>query len=223
MPDIYQYTSAREKILEEGGGGPGMTVERIEFSNGIRIYTKEHPHPHKGLPTPEALTAVNTVKRLTKALLKFKIAPNLFWELSEKAMRPHILKPEYQQRFTKELTELLEHFVNHERAELIAHIFEYDRAYRFRVQDLFAETTQGRLMVMPIREMGKLIRINGERDYEAVSKKVRAFGRARFMLLIPYLRTKFIKAMYAVDYNNLLPDEDDVYWMRQQVDYSYGV
>lgn len=223
MPDIYQYPTASAKVLEETGKNVGMTVERIEFSDGIRIYTKEHPHPHKGLPTPEALVAVNSVKRWAKLLLRFKVAPSAFWAESERVMRPHILKPEFQQAFTRELTYLLAHFVSHEKAELIAHIFEYDAAYRYRVQDLMGETNAYSLSRRPIREIWRLVGINKARDYPAVSDKVRRFAQAAILALcLPPVRGRFRDAVLATNLAALRGDESELYWRSKQLDYKYG-
>lgn len=222
MPDIYKYPPATQSVTWETGKNEGMDVERIEINSGIRIYLKGEVHPSKGLPTPEAIVAVNSVKRWAKLLLRLKIAPGAFWSESVLVMRPYILKPEYQQIFTKELTNLLEHFVSREKAETIAHIFEYDRAYRFRVQDLFDCTWQRRILEGPIHEIGRLIKINGVRDYAAVHTKIRAFGRLRWLLLWPPLRKRFVTAIRSCHYVDLIPDDDDIYWMSKQDDYRYG-
>ncbi len=239
-PELFELPNARAQIVAEAGTDPGMEVERIEFDHGIRIWLKGHPFPQKGIPTPEAIFAINTPKRLLMeftrimgpvALIRPMRTINAFNRISWGILSPHILKEQFMTPQAREikgiimqmLTELFPKSTGKGKfAGIIAHIFEYDNAYRYRLMDLASETTKRKLVAQPIREVRRLMQINRARDYKTVSDKFSMVGTLICIALcIPSVRNAFKHAILDSYFEGLQWDEADVYWSTFKKDYKY--
>lgn len=198
--------SVQEEIDYEGG-------EEIYDVVGNLIWLKGHPYPWKGLPTIAALNATNQIKY---AITHGKKIP---WEV----MEPYINEfPNQRLAITLELYDFLHNFMPRRKALSLAFIVEYDSAYRFRLLDLMREKRVEDLFKRPIREIWRLVRINGQRDSVTVHRKV-VCGAVLLMgaLLWPPFRAKWRSAFRYINWYRFLPDEGDLYWMRQRKDYKY--
>jgi hypothetical protein len=106
-------------------------------------------------------------------------------------------------------------------AQNIAHIFEYDQAYRWRVQDLLSETTPGALLSS--KELKKLSILIQEREIEqrVGNQSQKIIKMLRLALWLPKIRKALQKALDGVDFSKLQFDESDVYWCCFWNDYRY--
>lgn len=110
----------------------------------------------------------------------------------------------------------------HKTGELVAMIFEYDNAYRYRLQDMFNETEWTLLMSNPRKEIRRLVKLFLERDTEIVGKKVSMFVQiASWVLLIPSVKNAFRYGVDAINFRLMVPDEIDKYWMSFRKDYLF--
>jgi hypothetical protein len=70
--------------------------------------------------------------------------------------------------------------------------------------------------------MWRLIKLNTERDDKPVSKKFRlVMIPVTILLVIPPIRRAFRSAVIFADWNNLIPDEIDRFWMCYRIDYKF--
>lgn len=230
--NIYEQGSAKDEILAEARTGD--IVERVEFRDGIYVYLKGHTMPHKGLPTPEAIHAANIAKRLFLSLIKLWYVPyvvEIFIQIGGKILSPFFLKPEYQQVSTRVIQAMIYDFATSLRysskhadilAKIVSHIFEYDAAYRLRIQDLANETSK-ELLRNPQKEILRLLEINKKRDYTVVSSKFRKVVLViYFALFLPPIRKAFNIAVENSNFKDLQMDENDRYWASLKDDYHYG-
>lgn len=195
----------RPLVLEENEK-EGLVIERIDYTDGIKVYLQGHTVPFKGMPTEGAVQAINVIKKLLR-LQPLQAA----WI----AIEPHILKPEYQQPITREVCKM---FPN-KMGITIAHVLEYDSAYRFFIQDLLSETTSQKLLNAPYSEVRRLIAINARRcaDNPQARKKMRYTGHIFILLLcLPSFR----RAIRTCDFSKLQTDADDRYWIEKRLDYK---
>lgn len=201
----------------------GEEIEHIEYSDGIFVYLKGRPYAHKGIPAIEAIQAVNQVKKLL-----FSASFGLF-ERANILLLPYYLPHEYQTATTRAIYQLTLFFserLNLKNPEILAkvvsHVFEYDQAYRFRVQDLATETSKERLLSCPQKEIKRLLAINKKRDYTEVSTKFsKVTTLIHWGLYIPFVRSAFRNALESIDFKQLQFDENDKYWANQKLDYKY--
>ena len=181
---------------ETSEGRPYSVVEKIEGGN---MYLEGHPYPIKGVPDKDVMAVINDLK-------SFKFVPVSRYGIGWSQLCP------FAQAWFK-LTGSYQ----------FAHIFHYDEAYRFRLQDLFAETTAERLSLWPCAEILRLLEINRQRDHKFAHRK---FALAAYALVLFFLwplnRKRFRTALASVDYSKLLPDDGDLYWMKQKIDYKYA-
>ena len=239
MNDIYQNQTINQQIESEKVNA--LKIERIDSENEILVYIKGTPFPIKGMPTIEALAAINTIKRIVLESIKtFKVfllfvnkkqAISSFNRISQSIISEHIFKKNHQQPFTKAISqiiyEVLMNFkididISVKVSETLAHIFEYDNAYRIRIQDLLSETTQERLITRPIKEIQKLKKLNKERDYKYVSKSVSLIvNLLSVILLIPKYRKLFKQVIKQSNFKDLQFDEADRYWVSLREDYLF--
>jgi len=249
MPkEIFENSiTAQERILNEKNAenknrekDPGLEVERIEFNSGIKMFLKGYNHPQKGCPTIEALVAINLVKRFSLELIKLlgiflllkpittviKSYNRCLWPItSEFILKYEFLTPVAQEIYNIVLSILTDLNVPIEEAsktsKLIAHVVQYDQAYRFRIQDLATETTKEQL-ANPCKELIRLLELNRQRDYKEVSDKIKKIGKLiTFALYIPKVNRIFRNAIQQCKLEKMQFDTDDRYWASKQTDYRY--
>jgi hypothetical protein len=146
-------------------------------------------------------------------------------------MSPYILKNEYLTPVAQELCWISYSFLinlgistgNADRFSLIfSHMVEYDRAYQFRILDIFSETNKSKLLANPIKEIKRLIRLMAERDSHEVHMKFKLVGLGlSFMLFFRKFRKAFKIAVSEVDVRKLSYDDGDRYWACVRSDYKY--
>ncbi len=106
--------------------------------------------------------------------------------------------------------------------KIVANMFEYDNAYRFRLQDLFTASSLKDMKEKPYKEICRLLKLSKERDSEGVSQKFRYIKPILFLaFLIPKVKKAFIKTLDLIEFKNLQLDEIDLYWIAMRTDYDY--
>ena len=88
-----------------------------------------------------------------------------------------------------------------------------------------AETSRETVLARPIREISRLARVNAEREEQhgkTVSSKFRLFSIAIcLMLAVPRFRRAFRDAVSSSDWDSMLPDERDRFWMCVRTGYRF--
>lgn len=238
-----------DNILKEARSS--MEIERVVCENGIQIHIAGAEFPMKGMPSPEAVSAINTVKKtlLQTALLalqwRFSIYIGILMFLSPKAtlrsisgfLAPilekttkHIWLKEHEQcPTTKEVIWILTFFtsklkMNGKIVEPIAHIFEFDLAYRYRLQDIMSMTSKEKLLENPRKEIKRLMQIYKDRELKDTVKdrlsKVSLL--LQLLLLHPIIKQAFIYSIQNADIEKLQLDKADNYWCAFREDYNFG-
>lgn len=237
--DIYKYDLGGVQLVRDEAKEL-WHVDRMEIEGGIKIYMTGCQFPKKSMPTPETISAINQIKRLLLTTLKtfhifiLFIRPQKliksFNSIAFPIIRPYVLKQQYQTVFAKEFKNLLalllgDYEGGKETAEIISQIFEYDEAYRIRLQDLFSETTKEKLIKNPRKEIKRLLEIQRQREYDygEINGKFKLFSHVlNLALLSPKLKRKFREALEKINLENLCLDEADLYWLLQRIDYNWN-
>lgn len=192
-------------LMPEGSEKHGLVIESIEYGNGIRVHVQGHTMPFKGMPTEGAVNAVAVIKKL------LRLQPlQAMWT----AIEPQILKEDFRQPITKEICTMFPSKLG----ITVAHVLEYDSAYRLFIQDLLSETTKDALLQRPYREIRRLLQISDRRlaQNPVVRKKMHYIGHIFLILLrIPSFRRKLSQG----DFSKLQADESDKYWISLRTDY----
>ena len=234
--------------------GSRNNIDNVTLENGVRLYLSGYQFPLKGLPLPEVIVAVNQIKKFILATVK--IAPNFklslflfilggkrnlkksvkyFNNVCYPIITDFIIKDQYQLPFTKEFRKFIFNFLcaigieeieSAQTSKIISHIFEYDGGYRFRIQDIFTETTKEKFG--SIKEIWRLIKEAEKREidlhYKASknykSKKYKLAGILVIFMLLLY-RKEFKIALEKCDFKNLQYDEADTYWALMREDYNH--
>lgn len=219
-------------------------VEKIAYppEGGVYVYYVDSPYPKKGAPFPEVVEAMNAVKKALLGLAKFfRVAyivlpfflipkiRNAFIEnlamFTRGQFGKYYLKTDrfcisgrellkiYNILPTDALKELLVAFVM---------IWEFDIAYRYRVQDIFGKFNKELFIQNPRREIMRIMEIGASRDVPAISDKWRAFAKlAGMVLLIPSIRRFAIQCVEIIDIDKIELDEDDIFWALPRKDYNF--
>ncbi len=223
-PEIYEQPKTVEHHVIEND--PNFyEVERIEFDHGIRVYVKGHEFPHLGMPTPQSLWAINIVKSLLKnGILLFILNRTAWKNIAWRALEQHILKFEFLTPTAQGVYMFIHDLTDDEQlAKIIAHVIEYDGAYRYRLMDLASETDYLSLSRAPITELNRLLKLNRARDYQEVSDKLSKLSKLSYALFWPPFRRKFRKALIQTNLGLLAYTPEDRYWARLKIDYHYNV
>lgn len=204
-------------------------------------------YAEKTCPLAECIAAVNIVKRLIMTILKLSpfFTPLLVFSLNKsfrnklfdafndigmKAMGGFILNPQFMSPMARELQIFIDYFlkgldINNslQTAEILSNIIDYDNAYRYRLQDLFNETNKEELR--KTKTIKKLLEIESQREAQhgiMVSRKFKLFSNVlTIFLYIPKVRKSFNNALDKIEYKNLLPDEQDKFWMCVRKGYNF--
>ena len=209
---------------------------------GILVYKGKSPHPAKGFPTVEAITAINIIKKLilisrhhvifTLFRDKNKLLTS-FNEVSMKALIPnigpqetHILQDIYLCPTAYNTKMALYIFLSilgikqniaMDTATIIAHIFEYDDAYRYRIQDLASSTNFAQLSRNPQKELLRLNELFKQRCTDVLYVKVNWVLKPLLLLFIlPKVRKAFISIIPYI--KGMQYDEDDLFWVHTRGD-----
>ena len=203
-------------------------------------------YPQKGYPQAESIFNVNVAKRLMIQGLKYfskhlyalpfttKGVENLlqsYNEVSLKIISADVLNTSFLTSLSLELGKLTTTFLYNigisekvavDFGKIIACMFEYDNAYRFRIQDLFHASTKEAMIKNPYKEISRLLVLSKERDSEGVSVKFRYIKPLLFIaFLIPRVKRQFIKTLELIDFSKLQFDEIDLYWVSMRTDYNF--
>jgi len=234
----------------EYGNGIKVFAKGHEYPSYMPVNLEE---PHKNEEALKAVNVIKKILLESKLFSPLIIFYGLthqgrikliksFNRIAFPLLGSYFLKPHYQSPFTKEFAKLIENFlfgldINQDMrynsgvekwmanilAQSLAHIFEYDQAYRYRFQDLFGETTPARLAQSPIREITRLVKIAISRDQGAISRKFKLiYQSAPYIFLIPRCRKSLRKALQNSTFTNLQPSKEDIYWMKMRRDYNFG-
>lgn len=197
-------------------------VERVVKDPFYHIYLKDHPYPFKGYATVEQVNAVNIVKELGKRLMKQAWhGPTRILEQFTTMTWP-IIHPHIRSNLVPVAREL-QKMIRGRLGIIIAHVVEFDGAYRLRLQDMCSETTQEKLARRPIREIRRLLAINKRRDSPPVHAKLdRLAWLMCISLLIPNFRRQFTESIKNCDLKALQLDDADRYFLARRTDYRYN-
>lgn len=230
MPkEIYeQWGTPEQHIIATNP--EALIVSHIEFGEGIKVFLKGHQYPQKGIPTPEAISAINVVKRVLREgigwgwwLIPFRRKTSLkaFLSICWPVVSPYILRYQFLSPTSQAVYDLLKE-VDVQMAKIVAHVLEYDSAYKSRLQDLMTESSKEALVDRPIIEIKRLLELNRQRDYDEIHTKLHKVGKlATLALLWPPFRKSFKKAISECDFNKLCFDKSDKYWICSKRDYNY--
>lgn len=220
---IYTYTTSRP----------------IEYVSGVGIltYIDGATYPRKCNPTPEAVHLNNIIKKLILTSLKH---PVLFLFTSknklitsfniifDQAFSSCLTRQEYRlqeqylcvtahaiMQFTNTMLKALNvnEFLAKQFAYNIAHVFEYDDAYRLRIQDILSEMDYEQMVNNPRKEIKRLLLIVKQREDHghAIFKKINhIISIVLLILLVPKYKKAFIVS--APHLKNMVYDDADRYW-----------
>jgi hypothetical protein len=148
-----------------------------------------------------------------------------------KIISPYILKSENMIEMPREVRKFIyvflreigiEERIARQFSSIFSHFFEYDNAYRYRVQDLLNEVTEEEFLNSPIKTLNKMISFNKQRDVWSIHDKFKSGMRLiQAVLLLPKYRKAFRNALGFVDFKKLQYDEIDIYWISMRNDYLY--
>lgn len=201
-------------------------------------------HPAKGIPTPSAIFALNQLKFILKEAITnypvflstaFLINPNktlqTFNHIADKLLLPyrinkkHMCPTAFYTYSTLSNALRSSHItpsIAEETAFNIAQIFEYDDAYRYRLQDMATELNIIKAKQSPRKEIKRLLSLHAEReDNPVIRNKIhKLILPITYLLLIPRYKKAFTSSISFL--KGAKYDEADWYWTALRDDYLYG-
>lgn len=156
-----------------------------------------------------------------------------FNRVSYGVVSQYMLKPEHMTQFASEFQGLvcavmlrlkLDREGSKQFARIIGTLMEYDNAYRYRLEDIFSETTKEKLSTEPYKEVKRLIKLYISREKDmGVAHKFKAMEKlGTLLLLLPKVKLALRKALEHCEFERLQMDEIDTYWCRSRLDYAFG-
>ncbi len=211
MPfNIYDHPA--QQITSSDTRVQKIIVDPVE---GILLELEGHRQPHRGMPSQEAVRAIDVVKKLIRSpLLLF---PGKLLKVSLIVLGPHILQEQYMQPCSRELRRI----ITGDWGTIISHVIEYDNAYRVRLQAMLASIDKEDLVDRPWWALRKMSYTNWYDDYPSVHKKIRlSLVLVALALCWPPFRRQWVQIWTHCLYERLLPTPIDRYWLSKRTDYG---
>lgn len=242
-PDFLFHKEKTGYLLNEKQ--PIYLIEKMEAVEhfGMCVYYKGVPYAKKGFPTPEAIFAINQIKKiLLEGSRQLKSPLILLWlattnktELCrsfnvvfDKIFGNFRMKEEFMCRsafnFANFLHSLLkdigvDNVVAKEFAFNLAQILEYDDAYRYRIQDIMQELRVDLFTTSPKKEIKRLFNIFKQRSENHVPNKFVNIVNVLTLSTV-FLSKKLIQHVLFLKQMSL--DDHDKYWVCLRDDhYNY--
>lgn len=203
MERLHKYRGVTQQAEEDGDA---TRILRTYIGDvGVCMMLEGHEVPYKGVPDGSAVHASDVVKKMLQGR---------FFDAAWLCMEPHILEPWAMTAFSRELCRVFDGRLG----VLIAHVLEYDAAYRFRIQDLISEMDKDYLLASPVRASLTMVKVSRQRDYDIAHKKMRRLVWITCgLLMVPWFRNR----VKELDWSRLRLDDNDKYWLRRRVDYRW--
>lgn len=219
-------------VLEMKKNEKGELVPKIEYVPNVGILNYYHgvPYPSKGFVTPEAMFALNQMKRLIIESTKLAKHPILFLgvylarervlasanTVFDKVFANQSIKSEYLCRGAYAVEQFVHALTGDLKfAHYIAQIPEYDDAYRYRLQDIFTELDVEAFRKNPHKELDRLMALWKSRECTwsmgVFMKAEHALKIAKALLYIPSVRRKVCDSIHLLKIG--VYDKDDRYWV----------
>lgn len=218
-----------------------LNLQKVEYppTGGILLWFENCEYPRKGFPFPAAGLATNLCKRVLIEAVKLNLFLNPLAKLIRsynaicfREMEPYVLKDSLLTPFAGETKKFVSYFLSNFKvpsqeanqfAAVISSIFEYDDAYRYRLQDLFTESSKSNFIKNPRKEIRRLAEIYSKRELSHIvsAKFKRTVWLMSFMLLVPSVRRAFIRAVNHSDFIRFRFDASDRFWMSYRGDYLF--
>lgn len=212
-------------------------VEYIE-NLGMMVYYRGCTLPKHGFPFPDAIKGINVCKRLAKIVLKnvgpvkcyFNINKILvdYYRAADSVMAGCWVKNEYLCPVARELKLFLEVVlqelkVDKNAAKVIAHIFEFDDAYRFFFQDLMG-TINFKTDLLNPKTYLKLIKTIKERGGIGgqYTQLIKFTYLAMLIILIPRFRRAIKAGLRVILLSRLQFDNYDEFWILNRNDWKFN-
>jgi hypothetical protein len=154
-----------------------------------------------------------------------------FNSVTERTIEGHIMKMQYMTPCAREIRCVVHNILwlmgidkkNAEKfSDTFSHMFEYDNAYRYRIQDLFHASSKEAITKKPIKEVVRLMKLSKERDAEGIHDKFKfVMIPIVLVLMIPKVRKAFVTAFDLCQFEALQFDEADIYYVSMRTDYKY--
>ncbi len=187
----------------------------IDSDEGILIELEGHAHAHRGMPTAEAVRAIDIVKKLIRSPLV--LFPKRFLKIATLALGPYVMQEKYMQPCARELRRM----IGGELGVIVSHIIEYDSAYRIRLQAMLESVDADLLARRPWHALRMMVHANFIDDYPSVHRKVKYMALlCGVALLLPPCRHRWQKSWFHSCYRLLLPTDRDRYWLSLRTDYG---
>lgn len=196
----------------------GEEVDRVVLDDYYKIYLKGHVYPLKGMPTVEAVNAINVVKDIGKKMLRQS------WRAPKKTLEQFvnltypIITPYLPPKLVPVAREV-ERMIGGRLGTVLASVLELDSSYRARFQDMMSSTSQYGWRKRPLRTLWKAVQINRRRDYAGVHRKIRFLAFFIALHIITH-REAWERAFKECDYAKLCYDQGDLYWASKRTDYN---
>lgn len=221
------------------------TLERIGMVNFAKkaTLTLIMPIVTKDLALPLIVFAALPYKRKIAVVERYLSS---YVRLLDEVLSPCYLQEKRYMVFCQELRRFLDQFfinlgISPELADKTAKAFvtliEYDNAYRFRIEDLFSETSALELSENPSKTIKRLLAIYVRRENPAFNKqgfgddyilgsgigsRFKSFAQLlSFLLRIPKVNKAFRNALFSIDFSKLQLDDADRYYCLIRSDYSF--
>lgn len=226
---IFQYLEGAEYPMK-GLTSPetmwALNLAKRNFIQAMRLLSQWYFYP------TYAIIALMPWKYKVKAMERFIKS---FCDGTHTYISPFILKTNYMTPVGQEIEWMVQSFLLNlglnpghagQFAEIFAAMIDYDNAYRYRIQDIFSETTKMKILDNPVKEIMRLCKLSVERNGQAVDIALKfkyiAMG-LRVALIHPRIRKAFKATIAEIDIRKMGYDEADRYWvaLREKNEYLY--
>lgn len=242
---IQKHQEAKGKVTRIDGvygdwRGGDAYVEAVIVSPKGGKFTKLYGCSYllKGYPYSEIIDRVATVKRVAMEAVRLlgkyplrlmfgkkwrKDVADCFIMVYMADLEKHQLPLNEFQISTRELIRVGLKFFPEKLVYCFAMFYEFDNAYRQRIQDILSNLNQEALESHPIREINRLFNLAISREKESIIWKIELFKKLIVAILIISPKTKRLVKDFLLDLDleKISPDESDRYFTLNRRGYNF--
>ncbi len=233
---LEQMTQSVDPEYILGGIGDIWTLKEVKLpkEGGVLSYYEEHTFPKKGFPVERVVDKVNIVKKVAMTMLYTFSKSKIILVITVLFFHKDMIRvyTEFLQklnsligytklkpfRYCLAMRSMYSAFEeeDHMLRDIVCMIFEFDDAYRYRLQDILGELDKEKLVANPRKELSRLMALAEYRDTD--DRLQGMFNRARKALIILSLskkvREKVVTFFLKLDTEAVKMQEDDLYFAK---------
>jgi hypothetical protein len=218
-----------EKTGFQGYSNMKEVVDFVELDEGCEMWVKGEKYPMRGCFDTDKVATLTQIKKIIpvlargfsgKCIIKKLVSllyllfnwKNFIFFIHQGLRDVYFEDPKRYSQPVRELYRVLDGEIR----DIVCAILENDTAYRYRLQDIFAEINKKEFERHPIKEIKRLWTLSNNREKgRMLNAKGIRLEYIKFLILFPKLIKKLKGIVREINLDEIKLSVEDIYWTNQ--------